>query len=130
MNNSHDREWHFFLSSRSRHTRCYRDWSSDVCSSDLTVERTIPRIREFLEKGGTIIAIGSSAANLASALKLPVEDQLVENGAPLPRTKFYVPGSLLTARVDTQHPLGAGMAERTDFFFENSPVFKLAPNAE
>src|SRR3989337_4003832 len=25
----------FFLSSRRRHTRCYRDWSSDVCSSDL-----------------------------------------------------------------------------------------------
>src|SRR6266852_7966473 len=25
----------FFFSSRSRHTRCYRDWSSDVCSSDL-----------------------------------------------------------------------------------------------
>src|SRR3989337_4049771 len=25
------------FSSRSRHTRCYRDWSSDVCSSDLWV---------------------------------------------------------------------------------------------
>src|SRR5207245_8058774 len=25
------------LSSRRRHTRCYRDWSSDVCSSDLGV---------------------------------------------------------------------------------------------
>src|SRR2546429_1486955 len=25
----------FFFSSRSRHTRCSRDWSSDVCSSDL-----------------------------------------------------------------------------------------------
>src|SRR3989337_3065332 len=25
----------FFVSSRRRHTRCYRDWSSDVCSSDL-----------------------------------------------------------------------------------------------
>src|SRR6266576_5246153 len=25
----------FFLSSRSRHTRSLRDWSSDVCSSDL-----------------------------------------------------------------------------------------------
>src|SRR3989337_3322089 len=24
------------FSSRRRHTRCYRDWSSDVCSSDLT----------------------------------------------------------------------------------------------
>src|SRR6266542_3837174 len=25
----------FFFSSSRRHTRCYRDWSSDVCSSDL-----------------------------------------------------------------------------------------------
>src|SRR5207245_6065139 len=28
--------WFFFFSSRRRHTRCYRDWSSDVCSSDLS----------------------------------------------------------------------------------------------
>src|SRR5215813_6013957 len=27
----------FFFSSRRRHTRCGRDWSSDVCSSDLAV---------------------------------------------------------------------------------------------
>src|SRR2546422_1439113 len=27
----------FFFSSRRRHTRCSRDWSSDVCSSDLTM---------------------------------------------------------------------------------------------
>src|SRR5256884_6435357 len=27
---------YFFFSSRRRHTRCSRDWSSDVCSSDLT----------------------------------------------------------------------------------------------
>src|SRR5215813_8181768 len=26
----------FFFSSRGRHTRCGRDWSSDVCSSDLS----------------------------------------------------------------------------------------------
>src|SRR5207248_7503051 len=26
----------FFFSSRRRHTRSYGDWSSDVCSSDLT----------------------------------------------------------------------------------------------
>src|SRR5256884_2560572 len=29
----------FFFSSRRRHTRCSRDWSSDVCSSDLTTLR-------------------------------------------------------------------------------------------
>src|SRR5690606_39422010 len=28
----------FFLSSRRRHTRFSRDWSSDVCSSDLWIE--------------------------------------------------------------------------------------------
>src|SRR2546429_244874 len=28
-------DWIFFFSSRRRHTRCSRDWSSDVCSSDL-----------------------------------------------------------------------------------------------
>src|SRR5690606_40583810 len=28
----------FFFSSRRRHTRFSRDWSSDVCSSDLAVE--------------------------------------------------------------------------------------------
>src|SRR5207245_10829262 len=35
----------FFFSSRRRHTRCYRDWSSDVCSSDLlkTVARFVGR---------------------------------------------------------------------------------------
>src|SRR3712207_6966265 len=27
----------FFFSSRRRHTRYWRDWSSDVCSSDLTL---------------------------------------------------------------------------------------------
>src|SRR2546429_8156395 len=31
-------DWVFFFSSRRRHTRCSRDWSSDVCSSDLLEE--------------------------------------------------------------------------------------------
>src|SRR5687768_4411023 len=32
----------FFFSSRRRHTRCSRDWSSDVCSSDLDVLGALP----------------------------------------------------------------------------------------
>src|SRR5690554_8177695 len=31
----------FFFSSRRRHTRCGRDWSSNVCSSDLRIEGLI-----------------------------------------------------------------------------------------
>src|SRR5215813_14292923 len=33
--------WFFFFSSRRRHTRCGRDWSSDVCSSDLHGARAV-----------------------------------------------------------------------------------------
>src|SRR5256884_5098291 len=40
----------FFFSSRRRHTRCSRDWSSDVCSSDLSLrppERYFHRSRRL-----------------------------------------------------------------------------------
>src|SRR5205809_8032162 len=36
----------FFFSSRRRHTRCSRDWSSDVCSSDLE-----PLAEQCFERG-------------------------------------------------------------------------------
>src|SRR5205809_3882687 len=48
----------FFFSSRRRHTRCSRDWSSDVCSSDLV--RTLhPAGRlDFERVGGAHVPIG------------------------------------------------------------------------
>src|SRR5437899_10067015 len=33
---SYQYSFFFFFSSRRRHTRCLSDWSSDVCSSDLS----------------------------------------------------------------------------------------------
>src|SRR2546429_4206393 len=41
----------FFFSSRRRHTRCSRDWSSDVCSSDLVTanaQSQVPAGARFL----------------------------------------------------------------------------------
>src|SRR5699024_6910623 len=37
----------FFFSSRRRHTRSKRDWSSDVCSSDLPDRSTGERVQEI-----------------------------------------------------------------------------------
>src|SRR6266704_3950405 len=37
----------FFFSSRRRHTRSKRDWSSDVCSSDLFGGHTSRALRRF-----------------------------------------------------------------------------------
>src|SRR2546422_7793080 len=42
----------FFFSSRRRHTRCSRDWSSDVCSSDLSV----PLVGDFHYNGHKLLA--------------------------------------------------------------------------
>src|SRR5687768_18277670 len=40
----------FFFSSRRRHTRCSRDWSSDVCSSDLyrKLAAVVPNDRSYI----------------------------------------------------------------------------------
>jgi hypothetical protein len=98
----------------------------------LTVAKTVPALQEFLEAGGTVLTIGSSTA-LATHLRLPVKSALVEvvNGAerPLPSDKFYVPGSILEARIDNTHPLAFGMPERTKVFFDHSPAFRLSPDA-
>jgi hypothetical protein len=95
----------------------------------MTAERSIPEIRRFVENGGTVITIGASSTNLMQHLKLPIDDHLVEDGKPLPATKFYTPGSILTARVDVSHPLAHGLKERTDLFFDTSPVFRLSAAA-
>ncbi len=99
----------------------------------VTAERTIPQLRQFLEEGGVILAIGSSTS-LGFHLGLPLFDPLVEKLADgterrLPREKYYVPGSILRVRVDPSVPLGYGLAELTDVYFNNSPVFGLHPAA-
>src|SRR5699024_12489655 len=43
----------FFFSSRRRHTRSKRDWSSDVCSSDLLVG-LLAHVRSVLVRPGRI----------------------------------------------------------------------------
>jgi hypothetical protein len=99
----------------------------------VTVGRTVPQLRAFVENGGTIVAIGGSTS-LARHFALPVSSALVERapeGAdrPLPPQKFYVPGSVLQVAVDQAHPLAWGMPEHVDVMFDNSPVFRLGPEA-
>src|SRR2546429_9586563 len=47
----------FFFSRRRRHTRCSRDWSSDVCSSDL--QEAAPRAPNGQERGPAAASPGS-----------------------------------------------------------------------
>jgi hypothetical protein len=98
-----------------------------------TTDKTFPQVKTFIESGGTVITVGSSTA-LGDLLSLPVKNALTEktsNGTdrPIGRDKFYVPGSVLRATVDNTHPLAYGIGDTVDIFFQNSPVFRLGPDA-
>jgi Zinc carboxypeptidase len=94
----------------------------------MTQEKSIPELKSFLENGGHIVAIGS-ATNLAAHLGLPVKNALVTkiNGEEkrLPSDKFYVPGSVLSVKIDGKIPANWGLDENTDVYFDNSPVFNI-----
>jgi hypothetical protein len=94
---------------------------------------TLSALRTFVENGGTIVAVGNSSA-LGEAFGLPIANHLVErspDGAvkPLPREKYYVPGSVLRVAVDNRSPIAQGFADHVDVFFDDNPVFTLEPDA-
>ncbi len=100
----------------------------------VTSDKTIAQLRKFVESGGTIVAIGEST-DIGRLFGLPVQDALTERTPdgkehPLPREKFYVPGSVLAMSVDNANPVAYGMSSTVDAFFENSPAFRLGPDAE
>jgi hypothetical protein len=96
---------------------------------NMTVAESIPRLLEFLNAGGTILAIGS-ATDLGIQIQLPIANALVDStGRALPRSRFYVPGSILSMRVDTTLALAEGVRPVTDFYYDNAPAFRLLPAA-
>src|SRR5256884_1503526 len=76
----------FFFSSRRRHTRCSRDWSSDVCSSDL-VERSGTST-------GKMLALHPEESRPVRAKQplVPGADEKI--GAQLPHVHGHCPATL------------------------------------
>src|SRR3712207_8262655 len=64
----------FFFSSRRRHTRYWRDWSSDVCSSDLVllVLEGLVRVGRQVE----LQAVGDDEARVDLPVADPLEERL------------------------------------------------------
>ncbi len=88
--------------------------------------KTIPQLKQFMEDGGTVLAIGNSA-NIAYRLGAAVSNALAdEAGKSAPPEKFFVQGAVLSVRVDPSHPLAFGMPGIVDVVFDNNPVFRLA----
>src|SRR2546429_1422097 len=73
--------WFFFFSSRRRHTRCSRDWSSDVCSSDLAF-----MVPTYLFVGTLLITIVGGLVRVA-----------ISGGHPVPVTALPPPPPMTEA---------------------------------
>src|SRR5690625_276205 len=101
----------FFFSSRRRHTRWPRDWSSDVCSSDLIklnpglfVRYKIMYKNLFGAIGADYVGIeysGMNHPNEIALLSLPFE--LGYNIVNIPTFRFYVGGGIAGRFVPIAH---------------------------
>src|SRR5207245_4055806 len=106
----------FFFSSRRRHTRCYRDWSSDVCSSDLNPVGPLQgfehpeafRLLQTVAKSGIVFGIRSGGLLLRKTSRLQFQIGNIEvkhrpcrnNDSSFDHIlEFaYVPGPLVSAQ--------------------------------
>jgi hypothetical protein len=86
----------------------------------------VKNLRYFVETGGTLIFLNRASNFAIEQFKLPLRN--VVGG--LPRTDFYVPGSILRIKLDTSNPLTAGMPEETIAWAEDSPVFEVTNDPE
>jgi hypothetical protein len=81
----------------------------------------VKALREFVENGGTLVCLNRASDFAIEQFKLPLRDVV----AGLPRTEFYVPGSILRIELDTTHPIAAGMPKESIAWAEDSPVFEV-----
>lgn len=78
-------------------------------------------LKQFVDDGGTLVALDSASELAINALGLPVQD-LIRDARP---EQFFVPGSILRLTLDTMHPLAYGMPSETAAFFSFSSVFDV-----
>src|SRR6266699_797923 len=105
----------FFFSSRRRHTRCGRDWSSDVCSSDLLRALRVAHARLPGRRRGC--GAGRAGAGVRSAGGLPRAGQVCgvavpDFAEPLLRGAATPAATGTAARFDGRDVCGARPAGR------------------
>ena len=80
------------------------------------------RIKKWVEGGGTVVALDTSAAYFIDLFELPVKDVVADAKHP----DLVCPGSTLRVEVDTTHPLGWGLRADEAIYFADSPAFKTS----
>src|SRR3712207_6255687 len=111
----------FFFSSRRRHTRYWRDWSSDVCSSDLDFPDHKLIVMSTGSQGEPGSALRRMAHNDHPAVELKQGDTVVFSATPIPGNEraindtidrlFRIGCTVVTAKDAPIHASGHGHSE-------------------
>jgi hypothetical protein len=80
-------------------------------------------LHDFLNQGGTLVALGEASTLLIDKLPLPVKDLKHTYN----REQAFAPGAVVNLQVDTSDPIGYGVAPDTWGFYINSPFFEITP---
>ncbi len=95
----------------------------------LSDDTSLPALREFIENGGAVVAIGSSTA-LGPDLGLPLANFMVDDdGRPLSRDDYFTPGSIHDIRVEHASPVTHGLGDRVRVLHSHSPVYRIEEGA-
>src|SRR5262249_17509770 len=84
-------------------------------------EAGVEQLKAFVAEGGTLIAMGNACDLAIGKLPIPVGDLKKS----LTRDQHFAPGAILRVEVDTQHPMGYGIAAQTFGFYVNNPFFSI-----
>jgi hypothetical protein len=112
----------------------FEDWSDlEARAVRLTGDKALPAIREFVEQGGTLLALGREVDKVIRHFDLPVKvgthvaDPDAEGGERrTTREEYYVPGSLLAIDVDTSHPLARGASrEMAAMLYRSATILEV-----
>jgi Zinc carboxypeptidase len=85
----------------------------------------VAALTAFVEEGGTLVCLDSSASLAIDMLKLPVTNVLRE----LTPGQFFCPGSLVRLELDPNQPLSSGMPSETAAFFSFGSAYEIAKAA-
>ncbi len=71
-------------------------------------EEGVEKVKEFVEKGGRVLALYESCEFAIEELGVPVRNTVKD----LKPDEFHCPGSTIRVNIDNTHPLGYGMPEK------------------
>jgi hypothetical protein len=83
----------------------------------------VAALKAFVEKGGTLVALGRASQFAVEKLGLGVRD-VTDRADP---KEFFCPGSTLRASFDAAHPLAYGMPDEGLVLFWSGPAFEIVP---